>query len=104
MRAASSYRGARRNEVRLLCVLGSWRESGAYADAANTKAKLNERAVQANNAREAASVALVKHGVLGFHRRADVLVNAFLTFYRNEKRTRVVNRIVRDLERQSRAA
>lgn len=108
MRHASTYRGARRNAARGASpfesvTLRGWRK-GSYAADANEKAKLNERAVQADNASKAASKALVEAGILGFKRRADVVLSAFIAFYQTEKPTRSVSRIMRELTRQKRAA
>lgn len=96
-RKAETYRAARRNEARRAGKLAEWRET-AYAQA-NTTAKLVERAGQANAAREAAVKAIVAAGPLG---RIEAIANdAMLTFYRGEKPTRVVNRIVRTLKRNA---
>lgn len=107
MRSASTYRGARRNEARRDRGLPrqdhglrKWRE-GRHAETANIHADLRARMLQANSAREAVAKAMVLAGPLA---GPGVATHAFLTFYRGEKRTRVVNRIIRDLERSSRAA
>lgn len=114
MRTSLSYRGARRNAARAdrkraraekrpgeLLV---WRRTGKYALAANEHAKINERAAMANEAREVASKALVEHGILGYRRREDVVLAAFVDFYGKQKPTRNVSRIMRELNRQKRAA
>ena len=98
MRNADSYRGARRNNARREGWLKKWR-NGMFAVAANDKAKLNERAVMANSAREEAARALVAAGVLA---QPTVATAARLDFYSRvpAPRSRVVNRIIRDLRRQ----
>jgi hypothetical protein len=73
------------------------------AIAANEKANLAGRQVQANGAREAGSRALIEaqsnpRGLPGHIVHASVV----LEFYRAEKRTRVVNRIIAGLEKQVR--
>ncbi|WP_158711677.1 hypothetical protein [Streptomyces xylophagus] len=95
---ADSYRGARRNNARREGWLKKWR-NGMFAVAANDKAKLNERAVMANSAREEAARALVAAGVLA---QPTVATAAMLDFYSRvpAPRSRVVNRIIRDLRRQ----
>lgn len=96
-RKAETYRAFRRNEARRAGKLAEWRET-AYAQA-NSEAKLVDRAAQANAAREVAVKAIVAAGPLG---RIDAVANdAMLKFYRGEKPTRVVNRIVRTLKRNS---
>lgn len=103
MRTSASYRGARRNLARKDHGLRAWR-AGGHAMAANEHAKINERAQMANEAREAASKALVEHGILGYRRREDVVLSAFVDFYSKQKPTRSVSRIMRELNRQKRAA
>ncbi len=96
MRSADTYRGALRNAARSARRLPEWRET--VAQGANMEANIVGRANQANAAREAAAKALV--GNISGAPRQSVIANAMLEFYRGEKRTRVVSRIVRDLERQ----
>lgn len=76
-----------------------WRTEGFAAIAANNAAKITERAVQANAAREAATKAIMSNPGVPPQR---IVVHAFLDFYRGEKQTRPVRRIVRDLEQQAR--
>lgn len=96
-RHASTYRGARRNHY----VTPAARRTRFYGwnawEVANAKAHLHSRAVQANSAREAAAKALVAN------RSGDssvTVAGAMLKFYEGEKRTRPVNRIIRDLRRK----
>jgi hypothetical protein len=98
-RPAASYRAARRNSVKAARMLPHWRL--VVAEDANKSANLYGRAVTANGAREAAAKALVgnRAGI-----PALVTADAMLTFYRGEKQTRVVRRIIRDLEVQVRSA
>lgn len=100
MRDAETYRGARRNAARAERGFPQWRMTVAFG--ANKQAGLNARVAVANGAREAASKALTA-GVKGLPAYV-VTAQAMLDFYRGEKRTRPVNRIIRDLERQVRAA
>lgn len=103
MRAASSYRGARRNYARDNRALGDWRRSSHHVVAANFAAKLYDRSVMANAAREAASKAVVEATGNG-HPVAGAAQAAFLAFYKAQKRTRVVGRILRDLGARRRLA
>lgn len=97
-RAASSYRGARRNAAKAARMLPEWRT--VIAHDANVKANLVGRQNQANAAREAAAKALVNNREM----RPDIVAGvAMLEFYRGEKRTRSISRIIRDLEVQVRA-
>lgn len=96
MRDSSTYRGARRNYARRHGELGTWRASAMYVTAANYAAKLYARAVQANAAREAAAKAIVAN-VTGAP-LASVIQAAYAAFYAAAKRTRAVNRILRDLK------
>lgn len=103
-RAAASYRGARRNAARAAGGLSEWRTSCIAAVHANEKAFLDARRVQANDAREAFSKGVIEaqanpRGLPG----SVVGMSAMLDFYRGEKRTRPVNRIIRALEGQLRA-
>lgn len=94
-RPAVSYRGARRNATKAARMLPVWRAT--VSDEAEVRAHISARAVQANNAREAAAKALINNRA----GRPDlVMATAYLEFYRGEKQSRVVSRIVRDLERQ----
>lgn len=101
-RAAETYRGHVRNTWKAARRLPEWRES--VADAANTKANLEGRANQANAAREAAAKALVDATHTSGVPRHTLAASAMLDFYRGEKQTRPVGRIVRELERQCRGA
>jgi hypothetical protein len=104
MRSASSYRGARRNEHhrRASLLKGSERktflsdEREVRANQANAVAHLGQRTMQARAAREAAARALAgdQHSP-----PANVMNHALLDFYRGQKPTRPVTRIVRQLER-----
>lgn len=96
MRQASTYRGARRNHARKHRALGDWRASARHVTAANFVAKLYERSVMANAAREAASKAISFARAAGIP-VAGVAHAAFVAFYAAQKRTRVVGRILRDL-------
>jgi hypothetical protein len=99
MRKAATYRGARRNNY-VSPAAKQTRFFGWNAwEQANTKANLEGRAQLANAAREAASRALVNAGVLA---QPSIAVAAMLDFYRDMKppRSRVVNRIIRELKRQ----
>lgn len=102
MRAASTYRGARRNHARANHLFADWR--GMNAIVANGNADLQARQVVANGAREAAAKALTDANVLfkGLSRNV-VVASALLAYYRGIKRTRPVNRIIRDLEKQVRS-
>jgi hypothetical protein len=98
-RESSSYRGARRNAARADGGIVEWSRSCLMAIAANDKAHLGARQVQANSAREAAAKAVVEamanpRGLTG----SIVGVLAMLDFYRGEKHTRPVNRIIRSLQ------
>lgn len=94
-RHRNDYRARRRNVAKAAGMLPQWRESVAHA--ANMSANIVGRANQANGAREAAAKALVGNRA----GRADIVVaEAMLIFYRGEKQTRVVRRIIRDLEKQ----
>lgn len=101
MRAASTYRGARRNAY----VSPAARRSRLYGwnawERANAVADLGRRSAQANAAREAAAKALVAAGPLA---SASIADHAFLDFYRTQPRTRVVNRIIRALVKQTHKA
>ena len=95
MRDSSSYRGARRNLARRSGFLGWWRTSATYVIAANHKARLYDRAVMTNGAREAAAKAAVaNHNGAPL---AGVIHAAYVAFYASQKRTRAVARILRDL-------
>lgn len=96
-RAADSYRGHVRNTWKAARRLPKWREKAAAI--ANQNANLAGREVQANGAREAAAKAIQQEAGLPRH---VVVASAMLKFYRAEKYTRPVARIVRDLERQVR--
>lgn len=102
-RKAATYRAARRNHVKSHGMLPMWRQFTAAH--ANERAGLKARAVVANGAREAASKALVDSMLRDTGARRDVIVaTAMLDHYRQQKRTRPVNRIIRELERQIRQA
>jgi hypothetical protein len=102
-RAAETYRGHVRNTWKAARRLPEWREKAAAI--ANQNANLAGRAAQANAAREAAAAALVQENVRQTGLGRDVLAtSAMLAFYRGEKRTRPVNRIIRELKRQVRSA
>lgn len=102
-RVAASYRGARRNAARAAGGLSEWRRTCIAAVSANEKAYLPARQVQANDAREAFSKGVIEaqanpKGLPG----SVVGLSAMLDFYRSEKRTRPVNRIIRSLQGQLR--
>lgn len=98
-RARSTYRAARRNAAKAARKLPEWRE--AIAHEANVRANLHGRYNQANGAREAAAKALIGNRA----GRPDIVAaEAMLAFYRGERRTRTINRIIRDLEVQVRSA
>lgn len=100
-RAAETYRGYRRNNYISLRA-GFTRFDGWRAWVpANQKANIVERQTQANRAREAAAKALVGNKEM---LPASVVVHAYLDFYRREKPSRVVSRIIRGLEQQARKA
>ncbi len=102
-RAAETYRGHVRNAWKAARRLPEWREKAAAI--ANQNANLAGREAQANAAREAAATALLRENVQQTGLRRDVLAtSATLAFYYREKRTRPVNRIIRELERQVRSA
>lgn len=101
-RPRTDYRAVRRNAAKAARKLPEWRES--VADAANEKAGLEGRANQANAAREAAAKALVDATHTSGVPRHALAASAMLAFYRQEKQTRPVGRIVRELERQVRSA
>lgn len=102
-RKAESYRGHVRNTWKAARRLPEWREKAAAI--ANQNANLSGRAAQANMAREAATKALIDDNVRQTGLRRDVLAtSAMLGFYLGEKRTRPVNRIIRELEKQVRGA
>jgi hypothetical protein len=84
-RAADSYRGARRNAARAAGGLVEWSRSRMMAIAANEKAHLDARQVQANGAREAAAKATIEamanpRGLTG----SIVGISAMLGFYCGE--------------------
>jgi hypothetical protein len=93
VRAASTYRGARRNRMRDTFLLQNWWHQG-HDIAANQAAKINERAAMANDARKAIAAAYAGAGVLAGPYTANF---ALLRFYVGQKRTRVVNRIIKGL-------
>lgn len=107
MRKADSYRGARRNKARADRKIARaenrpgdlvvWRRTSVYANRANVEAKLNERHDMANRARQFVGIAMAKAGPLAI---PSMAVAAFFDFYRAQPRSRVVNRIVRELHRQ----
>lgn len=99
-RQADSYRAQRRNSWKAARQLPEWRNQAAAI--ANYKAGLAERQVVANGAREAAAKASVAVLVRG-ERRDVVIADAMLQHYYACKRTRPVNRIIRQLEKQVRA-
>jgi hypothetical protein len=102
-RPASSYRAARRNLVKSHRALPHWRNITAAH--ANNEAKIGERAAMANGAREAAAKAIADEAIRETGLRPQTIgAAAMLQFYREQPRTRPVNRIIRDLERQIRAA
>lgn len=101
-RPASSYRAARRNHVKAARGLQAWREYTAVY--ANQAANIHGRHATANGAREVAAKALVDAAVKFPGLRHDVVVaSAQLAYYREQKQTRPVRRIIRALERQVRA-
>lgn len=111
MRSADTYRAQRRNNARADRKtaraekrpgdLIAWRQTGAFAVRANHAADIQGRAIMANAAREEAAKAAVAQR----HIPASVAAaGALLGFYRRQHRSRVVSRIIRDLERASRAA
>ncbi|WP_448043760.1 hypothetical protein [Bradyrhizobium liaoningense] len=102
-RPASSYRAARRNHVKTHRQLPAWRNvTAAYA---NQIADIAGRRTMANGAREAAAKALADTVTRDMGLRQDVVAaDAMLSFYDKQKRTRSVNRIIRSLEAQIRAA
>lgn len=97
-RAAASYRGARRNAARTSGGLAAWSKTCMMAIAANEKAHLAARQVQANGAREAAAKAAV-FAAPGVPRHV-AYASGMLGFYLGETRTRPVNRIIRELLKQ----
>lgn len=104
MRRSETYRGAKRNMARRAGLLGDWRKTGTYVDAANAKAKLGERVEMANKAREAAAKAVVDAGYIGWKRQADVALAALITVYGSVGGGRSMSRIKRDLAKQKRVA
>jgi hypothetical protein len=100
-RPRTDYRAVRRNAAKAARKLPEWRES--VSDAANERAGLAARQNQANGAREAAAKALVDATHTSGTPRHVLAASAMLAFYRTEKQTRAVSRIVRELERQVRA-
>lgn len=95
-RHPDTYRAQRRNAIKKARMLPQWRAVIAFE--ANKAANLHGRAVQANAAREAAAKALIGNR----QGRPDIVAaESMLIFYRGEPRTRVVNRIIRSLERQA---
>lgn len=104
-RAASTYRGARRNHWKQHRALNPAARVWDQTHVANNKAHLAARQTQANNAREAAAKALVKENSQHTGLRRELIVSsALLTFYRGERPTRPVSRIIRHLEAQNRKA
>lgn len=97
-RPRTDYRAVRRNAAKTARMLLEWRET--VAEAANIKANIHIRADQANGAREAAAKALAIDNVMHMGLRRDVMVAfAMLKFYRAERRTRSITRIIRGLEK-----
>lgn len=96
MRSIMTYRAFRRNAARKARQLDEWRESAV--DQANATARLGARTAQANAAREAAAKAIGDPNN-SYLPRDHVASRAMLEFYRGEKQTRAISRIVRDLER-----
>ena len=98
MRAASSYRAARRNAARSCAgALALWRASGRHAMAANAAAKLDERRAQCAQAR----LDLAEHRAERALARGD---RAFVTdraalraYWRMQRRSRVVWRVLASL-------
>jgi hypothetical protein len=100
-RKRTDYRAVRRNAAKAARKLPEWRAS--VADAANQVANLAARQSQANGAREAAAKALVDATHTSGTPRHVLAASAMLHFYRGEKQTRAVSRIVKELERQVRS-
>jgi hypothetical protein len=100
-RAASSYRGARRNAAKAARGLADWRDRSAYD--ANMAAGIYARAAVANGAREAAAAALVNNR---FGMQEVTAAAAMLRYYctAGVKRTRPVNRIIRELSKHVQSA
>jgi hypothetical protein len=98
-RSADTYRGARRNTARSQGKLNQWRLH-PHAHTANLEAKISERREMADAANKAVSLALAAAGPLASQSVAN---HAYLEFYRNQPRSRVVSRIIRQLEAAIRA-
>lgn len=102
-RPASSYRAHRRNHVKAHRQLPAWRQF--TAGFANQRAKIAERAVVANGAREAAAKAIVEANahMAGLPQKVIALA-AMGQYYESVERTRPVQRILRELRAQIRVA
>ena len=93
IRKADTYRAAIRNAIRAQGRLREWRVSLHFWSRANIKARLEERAHVCQQARE--FVARVVAGSLTTPPGDPIL--ALRRFWSGQKRTRVVNRILRTL-------
>lgn len=92
MREADTYRGARRNAFREDGI-DLWRNA-RFWNKANIDAKIEDRAKQCDRAVKALSFSMTQPG--GTLRPA--MTNALIKFWRGEPRTRVVNRILKELD------
>ncbi len=108
MRHAQTYRAYRRNEAKLNGKLPEWRETAALR--ANMRAKLADRRTLAQGARTAVANALASmeaaqaQGLPTLGVPSAVAATTLFDYYRTAPRSRVVNRILRDLGRSQRAA
>ncbi len=100
-RPAASYRAARRNHVKAHRQLPAWRRFTAAH--ANNVADIAGRQVVANGAREAASKAIVEANAHTSLPQHVVALGAVVDYYREQKQTRPVRRILRELGGQIRA-
>ena len=98
-RPGASYRASRRNHVKAHRQLPAWRQFTAAH--ANQVADIAGRQVVANGAREAASKAIVEANAhtTGLPQNV-VALGALVDFYRDQKHTRPVRRILRELAGQ----
>lgn len=107
MRASDTYRAARRNAARRLDRgIAHWRQSHFHARRANAIAKLPDRQKQCAEANSLALQAAFAENVLqtGGLPRAIVVDNALREFWRKQKPSRVVSRILRQLGPAPKAA
>ena len=98
MRTADTYRAAKRNQCREDHTLEEWRLKMLWWQEANQKAKLGERQKQCAAARRRVALLRLRHiaRTVGVAEINKVL----LKFWQGQKYTRVVARIIKQLQRE----